>query len=235
MSVGFARPHDRSLALARRRARARAKSDGAAMFIVAITLGLLAAMGLYGLTATSADIRAAGHLRESLQGQKAGEHAVTSTAETFNPSTAKGLVETMMAGTGKQTTDCKSAAPYTGSASNAAATNVSTQAAEACIRLSAKEMENIAAGVNAWTSTPYTSKSFGDVVNQPFVKVEVTNPVDIAPPPGSGLDPSRQRYAQVTATVYVEMKSALNVPAETMVLGRGRLTVGPITGAAARY
>ncbi|CAN5917725.1 hypothetical protein BH11MYX4_BH11MYX4_13540 [soil metagenome] len=48
------------------RARARRRNAGAVMFIVAVTLGLLAVMGVYGLSATSADIRSAGHMREAL-------------------------------------------------------------------------------------------------------------------------------------------------------------------------
>ena len=59
------------------RARARRQSEGAVMFIVAVTLGLLAAMGVYGLTATQADIKSAGHMREALQAQRAGEHALS--------------------------------------------------------------------------------------------------------------------------------------------------------------
>ena len=59
---------------ARARARARRRSAGAAMFIVAVTLGLLAAMGVYGLSATAYDIRAAGHGRAAAQVQHTAEH-----------------------------------------------------------------------------------------------------------------------------------------------------------------
>ena len=62
------------------------------MFVVAVTLGLLAAMGVYGLSATAMDIRAAGHFRENAQAQSAAEHAIMLTAETFTPGTAGEIV-----------------------------------------------------------------------------------------------------------------------------------------------
>jgi hypothetical protein len=218
-------PKDRRSAL--RRARARRRSDGAVMFIVVVTLGLLAVMGVYGLSAASADIKSAGHMREALQAQKAGEHTLITTAETFNPATAKALVEAMSGP--QRTTNCKTATSYTG------ALPAPPQAA--CLRLSAAEMKTIGDSVNTWVTTvpPFAPDSFGAIANKPFVQVEISNPVDIPPPPGSGYDPATQRFTQVTATVYVEVKSDANVPAESVVAGRGRMTVGPITGSAASY
>ena len=210
-----------------RRARGRRHSDGAVMFIVVVTLGLLAAMGVYGLTAASADIKSAGHMREALQAQKAGEHALITTAETFNPASAKALVEAMSGL--KRTTNCKTATSYTG------ALPAPPQAS--CLRLGTDEMKSVGDGVNPWASTvpPVASDRFGAIANKPFVQVEISNPVDVPPPPGSGYDPATQRFTQVTATVYVQVKSATTAPAESVVAGRGRMTVGPITGSAASY
>lgn len=220
-------PHrgPRRLALARRRARLRKKSGGAAIFIVAMTLGLLAAMGIYGMAATATDIRSAGHMREALQGQRAAEAAVTMTAETFNPSLAAGLVDQMRSKAAMgQSKNCRTAAPYTGSQL--------TEAAEACLKLDTTEMLTLANNVNPWVSTPFTAQSFGAVPNQPFVSVEVTNPVNIVTT-GS----SAQRFTQVTVTVFVEMKPDATSPAESVVAGRGRMTVGPISlpGSGANY
>jgi len=88
-------PRSRALRRSVSRSRARRDSGGAVMFIVVVTLGLLAAMGVYGLSAAQADVRAAGHMREALQAQKAGEHALTMAAETLNPENAGPLVATM--------------------------------------------------------------------------------------------------------------------------------------------
>lgn len=218
-----------ALLLSKRRARARRDSAGAAMFIVAITLGLLAAMGMYGLAATSADVRAAGYLRETVHGQKAAEHALVTVAETFSPATAKGLVETMTGGSGRQTTNCKTAkVPYTG--------DVRYRNVEACIRLEHTEMKVIAIGVNPWTAEPFTNSSFypgtGTPPLSPFLNVEVTNPMDVLAPPGYG---DQASFTQVTATVFVDMRETATSPSQTVVLGRGLLTVGPISGPLARY
>lgn len=218
--------HNRSLA----RARARRDSAGAAMFIVAVTLGILAAMGVYGMSSTSIDIRAAGHFREAAQAQSAAEHALMLSADSFTPGTAAEIVKAMMsgrttAGTDIQATNCKTANTYN------ATTNPEYRGAQACLSWSIDEMQRISKGVNPWTldgttNTTFTPQSFGPVTNKAFVRVEVTNPVDIPPPPGTGLN-DRFTFTQVTVTTYVDMKESATVPAQTSGLGRGRLTVGP--------
>ncbi|MDB4940481.1 MAG: hypothetical protein JWP97_15 [Labilithrix sp.] len=207
-----------------RRARRRRQSRGAVLFIVAVTLGLLAVMGVYGLSATSADIRASGHMREALQGQRAGEAGLMMTAETFNPTIAQNLVQQMNLGQG-QATDCVTAAPYTG--------NVLTRAAEACIRLDPTKMQTIALATTPtkpWNVDPspaqpgFSAQSFGAVANQPYVSVEVTNPINTEVMTGNS---QTVRYSQLTATVFVRLKKTSTSAPETQVVGRGRITVGP--------
>lgn len=194
------------------------------MFIVSVTLGLLALMGIYGLSATSADIRGAGHMREALQGQRAGEAALMMTAETFNPTVAQGLVGTMNLGNA-QTKDCRTAATYTG--------GVETRAAEACLRLDPARMvviANTSNPLNLWAvaappaEVGFTLQSFGNVANQPYINVEISNPINIEVPAGNS---QSVQYTQVTATVFVQMKTSATVAADTAVAGRARLTVGP--------
>jgi hypothetical protein len=217
------------------RARARRDSAGAAMFIVAMTLGLLAAMGVYGLSATAVDIRAAGHLRESAQAQSAAEHAMVLTADTFTPATSGELVRAMQSGSGGsgdiQSTKCKTANRF----NTPAEPNEKHRAAQSCLAWNLTEMENLSKNVNAWINmtgtsgtdrSTFTAESFGEVPNKAFLRVEVTNPVDVPPPPGTSLS-DRFTFTQITATVFVDMKTASGVPADSMVLGRGRMTVGP--------
>ncbi|HSO38769.1 MAG TPA: hypothetical protein VLT33_39840 [Labilithrix sp.] len=231
-------PRARNLASRRAlaRARARRRNAGAVMFIVAVTLGLLAVMGVYGLSATSADIRSAGHMREALQGQRAGEAALMMTAETFNPNVAQALVQQMTDGVG-QARDCVTAAqPYTG--------NVAARYAEACIRLDPTRMTTIANTsnpLNPWAVSVapaqpgFTQQSFGNVLNQPYISVEVTNPINTEVTSGNS---QTVRYSQLTVTVLVQLKSSPTLAAETAVAGRGRITVGPSLasgGAPARF
>jgi hypothetical protein len=234
--------------LARTRARTRRDSAGAAMFIVAVTLALLAAMGVYGLSATAVDVRAAGHLRQAAQAHAAAEHALMLTADSFTPGTSAEIIRAMQSGrttTGTpadiQATNCKTANPFN------LTTNAEHRAAQACLSWSMSEMARIAQRVNQWrdgaTNSPFdpsaantfstfSPQSFGDVPQRPFVRVEVTNPVDVPPPPGTGLN-DRFTFTQVTVTTFVDMKTAADqptaatLPAESVAQGRGRITVGP--------
>lgn len=209
------------------RARARRHSDGAVMFIVVVTLGLLAAMGVYGLSATQSDIKAAGHMREALQSQRAGEHALMMTAESLNPMTADGVVGSMSS-VADRTTNCKTAAPYGGSGP--------ILPGVACKRLKEADMLIIgkAANANAWAKPGFAADSFGAVQSTPSVEVELSNPIDLPPASGYGSDPTLAppRFAQVTVTVIATTRATgfPSTPAQSAVMGRGRMTVGPIKG-----
>jgi len=220
----------RSLAL--RRARARRREAGAVMFIVVVTLGLLAVMGVYGLSATSADVKAAGHLREALQAQRAGEQALTLTAETLNPRSVSPLIAQMT--TAGRTANCKTAAALT-----AGVTPVPPAAA--CLRLTETGMRAAAVAANPWTTgtnvaypdSTFAPDSFGPVSSIPNINVELSDPFDVQRP---GFDAS-MRFTQVTATVFVDIRSTVDpsAPSQAIVSGRGRLTVGPIGPPPASY
>jgi Tfp pilus assembly protein PilX len=214
----------RSLAL--RRARARRRNAGAVMFIVVVTLGLLAAMGVYGLTATSADVKAAGHLREALQAQRAGDHALTMAAETLNPQSVGPLISQMT--TANRTTNCKTAAVYAGPV-------VPVPPAAACLRLTEPGMRLASKMVNQWDPLvpAFATDSFGAVASVPTVQVELSDPFDVQRP---GFD-ATSRFTQVTATVFVDVRSTIDTtaPSQAIVSGRGRLTVGPISPPPASY
>lgn len=196
------------------------------MFIVVVTLGLLAAMGVYGLSAASADVKAAGHLREALQAQRAGEHALTMAAETLNPQNVSVLVGQMS--TANRTANCKTAAPL-----GVGVTPVPPAAA--CLRLNETGMRAASGLVNPWASgvPAFASDSFGAVSSAPNVTIELSDPFDVQRP---GFDAS-MRFTQVTATVFVDVRSTvdLSAPSQAIVTGRGRLTVGPIGPPPASY
>jgi hypothetical protein len=218
------------------------------MFIVAVTLGLLAAMGVYGLAATAYDVRAAGHGREAAQAQHAAEEAVMLAAEVLQPGTAGEIVRAMQADSdalvrqkiGGGNVVCRTAKPLTSSTDPKAA---EFRAAEACMVLSPKEMEKLSL-IKNW-EPPFRDRtasapgSFGEVPVYPFVRVELTNPIDWETPPGYATSSSSVRppiFTQVRATVFVELKQGktyddardLN-PAQVVAVGRGRLLVGPYT------
>lgn len=239
---------------ARARARARGRSAGAAMFIVAVTLGLLAAMGVYGLSATAYDVRASGHMREATQAQHAAEVGIMLAAETLQPGTAGEMVRAMQADPSTvfkaKSRNCRTAKPpSTGSPENAALYRV----AESCLILSPTEMQTISP-IKTWVepdtklktaggkSGVFTSQSFGDVPVYPFLRVELTNPInwqgarENAGNMVSGQGNPVSIKTMVRATVFVELKSGASVqdaleksPASTVVAGRGHIVVGPYT------
>lgn len=228
----------RSSNLARVRARRRRRSAGAALFIVAVTLGLLAAMGVYGLSATAYDVRAAGHTREATQVQHAAEQAIVMAAESLSPGTAGEVVRVMQADptttVRAKSAACKTAKPVSTNTIDQAARRV----AEACLILSPEEMKNLHP-IKPWSNPAFSNKSFGDVALFPFVRVELTNPIDWDAPAGFATSSPYGRppiYTQIRATVFVELKpgtdatDAMNQHAAQVVAsGRGRLVVGPYT------
>jgi len=235
MAISTATAHRVSAARQRalKNAQRRARSAGASLFIVAMTLGLLAAMGVYGLSATAFDVRSAGHLREAVQAQSAAEHAIMLTAESFTPGTAGEIVRAMQSGKGTttdiQSTKCRTANSFDSQ------TNTQYRAAQACLSWSEAEMMNIAKSINPWIpgsdKSTFSTESFGQVPQRPYLRIEITNPVDIPPPPGMSLN-DRYTFTQLTVTTFVDMKSAgvdtaATTAASSSVQARGRITVGP--------
>lgn len=196
------------------------------MFIVVVTLGLLAAMGVYGMTSAQSDIKAAAHMRDALQGQKAGEHALVMTAETLNPGSVQPIVMSMNSDL-TRTKDCKSVVPYLSPGT--------ARSAIGCRRLTETQMTTAVAFVNPMVAPGFVADSFGALNTRPYVDVELSNPLDVPPPPGSGYDPNTTKFAQVTATVFVNVRTSPTAAAQSVVAGRGRLTVGPIQGLPPKY
>jgi hypothetical protein len=230
-----------------RRASRRRSQRGAVLFVVAVTLALLAAMGVYGLSATAMDVRAAGHSREAMTGQNMAAHSFNLTAETFSPGAAQGIINTMYAGTGgttKQSVNCRTAKPYTGIREFCDA--------EACVLLTPTELQNIAQSINMGVmpgpvmqpdsfgpnhpdGTPRVKLSgptaTGVPVNAPDIQIEVTAPITMPAPAGfEGPDPNNPKvFVQATVTVFTEVRRNAVSPPDINVIGRGNIIVGPMS------
>lgn len=212
-----------------RRASRRRSQRGAALFVVAVTLALLAAMGVYGLSATAMDVRAAGHSREGMSGQNVAMHNFMLASETFSPGAAQGIVNAMYSGTSgttKQSVNCRTAKPYTGAREFCDP--------EACVLMTPTELQNIATSINPNTppGLPFQPDSFGPGYPfKPEVQIEVTSPVMMPAPAGfEGPDPNNPKlFVEATVTVFSEMKVNANTPPEINVIGRGRIIAGPMS------
>lgn len=222
------------------RASARRRSAGAAMFIVAVTLGLLAAMGVYGLAATAQDVRAAGYGRQAVQSQHAAALAVNLTASVLSPGNAQRIMNDMMLDSTLRDATvrkaCTTAKPLTLTGTD----GIRDRAAEACLMLTPTSMKPYAQdSTNMIAPTgytiPFSDESFGKVQTFPNIRIELTNPIDWAAPAGFALSSGPGNpppvFTQIRVTIFAEMRPAAVSgklkPAESIAVGRGRLVVGP--------
>ena len=211
------------------RARRRAESDGAVLFIVAMTLGLLAAIGVYGMSATALDLRAAGHTRETMQNQHIAEHAMISVASSFDRNNQQALVNAMFdgrlsaPGALRATRTCRTAATFTQGHSN-------SMSQQACLAITPEGMRNANISALATATNPlFTAKSLsGNAATYPFVphvRVELSNPFFFLCPGTDAL-----QCIRLTVTVIAEQTAPtgpgvttpdLTRPPVSVVLGRG--------------
>jgi Tfp pilus assembly protein PilX len=84
-----------ALALAKRRAALRHRERGAVMFIVAMTLAVLASVGVYALAAAATEVRTSGNERQNTQTHYLAEYGVLGMAHEVNPGNASWIVRHM--------------------------------------------------------------------------------------------------------------------------------------------
>jgi hypothetical protein len=204
------------------------------MFIVAITLGLLAAMGIYGLTATAYDVRASGHTRAAAQGQHAAEAAVNLSAAVIGPTNIQAIMNQMGADQSVRVTGatCKTSKPLTSTGES-----TMNRTAESCLVWTMDSMKGYVTDQSSWVSTtgnvtgPYLVDSFGEVVSYPHTHIEFTNPISWDAPAGFTTSTNSggmtAHFQSIRTTVFVEMRTAAGVPADFVAAGRGRLLAGP--------
>jgi len=93
------------LLLAKSNARRRARSGGAVIFIVAMTLAVLASLGLYALQAAATEIKTSGYIRQSAQSHYLSEYGMLSGVNAMSGTTGQ-LYLSMMRTTTQMDTNC---------------------------------------------------------------------------------------------------------------------------------
>ncbi len=217
------------------RAARRNAEGGAIMFILAMTLAVLAAVGMYALNGASYEVRTAGFSRQSTQTHYLADYGAMGAAQMVNADTATMVVNIMIASRDEQCRSVPSLTEIPLFARSAASPEAGR--AFACRRVGSKEMANnggSAGGAGGWATTAFTSTPFGPVsqVGADFV-VELSDPVQMRPPPGVDLK-GGLCYMQMTAnsiglTQPLTSANAVvqygNTGTETT---RTRMTVGPV-------
>jgi Tfp pilus assembly protein PilX len=242
LSQSRSRSPARSLAL--RRALRRREEAGAALFVVAVTLALLAAMGVYGLNATALDVRSAGHNREAMTGQSVAQHAMLLTAESLSPSKVQPFINDSMYGA-NAAQNCRTAKKKAVAGGSSQFNNQ-----EACALLKPRDLQRLSTatvsstadcaahpnvfGFGSGQGYQFQCDSFGKdnagnpLLLVPNVQIEVTNPVAVSMPgfQGSDMNNNQKQFVALTVTVFTEMKEGTEPP-KMAVVGRGRIVVGP--------
>lgn len=197
-------------ARALRGARLRRHSGGTVMFLVATSLALMAAIGVYAMSSSQQEVRASGFTRQSTQALALSETSMYASADFFGANESDFLVRMMAGqlGSAYQTTNCVSALPYTGSGSDLG---------KACKRIVPADL------LSSWNNLPLTT-GYGGALNG-NVWAEATDPFYTAPPPGTNLA-ANMKYISATITTagIIEVPGGVKTP----VYGRGRIIVGPV-------
>ncbi len=189
-----------ALGLAKRRAALRQRDEGAVMFIVAMTIAVLASVGVYALAAAATEVRTSGNERQNTQTHYLAEYGVLGAAREMSGARALFTVK-LMKSTTYQDTNCVSlqGVPSTAPAS-----------AKACVRMGAAELgaswkvPQVVAQYGGNNSTqPYTANippgTFGLTPMNGDFFVELTEPMQLSAPARYSTS-ANACFAQITVT-----------------------------------
>jgi hypothetical protein len=173
-----------SLALAKRRGAHCQQQAGAALFVVSMTIAVLASVGIYALAATASEVKTAGFERQNTQTHYLASYGTLGAAHEVVASKAQFYMGLMMS----IPDSCPGSLPGVPSTAS-----ILTRA---CRRLGAPELATNwtgAATTDAYAgSVPYqsgqTPGSFGPTPTQGDFFVELTEPLQANPPAQYGLN-----------------------------------------------
>jgi hypothetical protein len=222
------------------RARRRARAGGAIMFIVAMTLAVIGAMGVYALNMASTEVKTAGYVRQQLQTQYLSEYGVAAAAQALNINPQ--MYATVIAN--QPDTGCFSLYQI--------ATQATANAqAKACHRAGSTELGGQVVPLGTGPTTllsPFTSGG-SDLTRGtiglpmfPDFFVEVTDPNPRQPPPGYASNASSPVcFEQVTASaIGLTPTTATSNAGDTFIgtqagflsegleMARARIVFGPV-------
>lgn len=203
----------------------RRDQRGAIMFVIAMTLTLLGALGVYAMSGAASEIRTSGYSRQAAQSQYVTEFGAVAMLETFSPQNASYFDAQMMLAPTAATATCRSALPP--GAQN------SSEVAQRCAK--------VPQAFFARTLTPGGGEGEGDQAKlfrddslspsgqsrfSASFENEITEPITGGFQPGFDVN-NGKCFRRYTITTYGQLKNA----SETLILsrtaGRARVTAGP--------
>jgi hypothetical protein len=219
-----------ALDLAKRRARRRRGQDGAAMFIVAMTMAVLASVGVYALAAAATEVRTSGNERQNTQTHYLAEYGIVGAAHEITSSKAQWYLQQMLT----QPDVCPLSLPGVPSTANIMV--------RACRRIGSAEL------ASTWSGAPTTAYagttpldtsvppgSLGPIPLKGDFFVELTEPTQANAPSRYGLDlhfcfiDLTVTSSGMTQPVYVNAPdSTSGFAGEGVEVQRARFVAGPI-------
>jgi hypothetical protein len=232
----------RALSLAKKRAARRRDGVGAVMFVVSMTLAVLASRGLYALTAAKTELTTSGYERQNAQTHYLAEYGVLGAAQEITATKAQYYVGLMFSNAEPQCVSLPGIVNGTDTILNKPADPMLA----ACRRIGSQELYSKGNGGQGWQKQvldPYTGTvsfqngvnpgSLGPVMEQGDFFVELTEPTQAPPPPGYGLNLNfRFVLLTVSASGITQPMIANNDTArfggEGLESERARFVAGPI-------
>ena len=218
--------------LARLRAGRRAESAGGVVFIVAMTLAVLAAVGMYALRAASTELKTSGYERQNAQTHYLTEYGVLAAAQEVNANKAQ-LYVGLMSDPRSLDKGCISLAP---ALTVGGVPSTATLTAKACRRMGAAELTKSWANVsNTKILEPTvgtTPGSMGSAAIRGDFFVEFTDLGPTAPPAGFdlklGLCFMQMTVTSVGVTSPIISNDTAMFAGEGLETARARIVFGPV-------
>jgi Tfp pilus assembly protein PilX len=224
-----------NLALAMRRSSRRRREAGAALFVVSMTLAVLASVGLFALAAASTEVRTSGNERQATQTHYLADYGVVAMAHEVVGSKAQGFIGLMLTQATADSTCVSLPLPSTVDANDTLT--------RACRRVESTEIASLG-GWSQPVTTAYTGTtpqaagatpgSFGPTLTKGGFFVELTNPQQMTAPPRYALN-LNLCFVQFTATaggVTQPVFGGTTTPVydrEGTEMQRARFIAGPVT------
>jgi len=216
------------LTSAKLRARRRRSASGAIMFILAVTLAVLASLGLYAMRAASTEVKTSGYLRQSAQSQYLSTYGVLATTQSMG-----GTLGQM------QIASATSATHDTGCISLGSIVNNAGFRSQTCRRVGSDEVQGM-----LWNNGPvravekYQAGRPGGMGPFPIEGdyfVEITDPARRESAPGNGglsmcfVETTLSAYGRTQPDVMaLGLANGQEIATQNLQLSRARIIAGPM-------
>jgi hypothetical protein len=187
------------------------------MFLVTMTLAVLASVGLYSLAAATSEIRTSGSARQATQTHYLAEYGVVASAQYMTASRAQTYINNMIS------------SPDTGcySLPNVTATTQPDKTFRACSHVLDPEL----ASAQGWAAATFPSYGTPGTATTPDFLVEFAGLTKATNTPRYALD-LHMCFVQMTASAYGTTTPATSLSfGEGFETARARILAGPVSGA----